>query len=287
MSYTVETAFDRFFDSINLNVDARETSRNRKDAIVHILSKNFAILEAFAIGSIPKFTAIKNDSDLDIMVVLSYGKHIKNKTALQLLQHIRDVLSDHRTNVRKNGQAVTLHYTTWPKVDIVPACRVVNDNGTISYYEIPNINNNSWIKTNPKLHASNIENKAGACGKNFRRIIKFIKYWNLCHGDYLQSYHIEVLALKIFSDINLDETAWYIFQFFQKAKDLLIAPLYYINDYADSYLSISDRQKVIKLFESTINKSSAAWYCTYEKSDHVQAITTWKQVFGKDFPSYG
>lgn len=287
MPYTVSASFDAFHANINLSGDHRQIANTRRDDVVDTLSKKFEIVESFATGSIPKYTALKEQADLDVMVALHYGKHIKDKTPTQVLQDVRDGLAEWRTGARKNGQAVTLYYRTWPNVDVVPVSRVVNDDGTISHYNVPDSNTDTWIPSRPKLHASKIESKSSDCGHSFRRIIKMIKHWNKIHGDYLQNYHIEVLALNVF-DTSLDDTPWYVFQFFDKARPLLADNIWYELGYADSYLSWSDRQEVLKRFDTAISKSRAAWGRTYNGSeDHKGAIQIWKQIFGDKFPAYG
>ncbi len=135
--------------------------------------------------------------------------------------------------------------------------------------------------------AAAIESKSTECGYNFRRIIKMIKHWNRIHSDYLQSYHIEVLALNVFSG-NIDDTCWNIYKFFEKARDLLIAPLWYDIGFADDYMSATDREQVLKRFDTAIEKSRLAWHFTYsDKNGHKSAIELWKQMFGDQFPSYG
>ncbi len=104
------------------------------------LEKEFEILDSFATGSLPKFTAVTGYADLDIMVVLHYSKHIKNKKPSEVLQAVRNCLGEYRTNVRKNGQAVTLYYKIWPNVDIVPVSRTVNDDNSVQHYNVPNMN---------------------------------------------------------------------------------------------------------------------------------------------------
>src|SRR6185312_463447 len=113
MARTVSDAFSQFFDAINLKGDYREASNQRKEHLISLLKKEFDIIDAFGIGSIPKYTALKNCADLDIMVAL-HQKHIEGRNPIQVLQTIRDALAAHKTNVRKNGQAVTLYYTSWP-----------------------------------------------------------------------------------------------------------------------------------------------------------------------------
>jgi hypothetical protein len=93
MAYTVDAFFNAFYDQINLSGDHRETANTRRNRIVELLKKDFEILEAFGTGSIPKFTALKDRADLDVMVALHYGKHIKDKQPSTVLQNVRDSLS--------------------------------------------------------------------------------------------------------------------------------------------------------------------------------------------------
>jgi hypothetical protein len=287
MAYTVGSSFNQFYDVINLGGDHRETANTRKNRIVELLGKHFTILEAFGTGSIPKFTALKGHADLDIIVALHYGNHIKDKTPTQVLQSVRDVLAEYRTGARKNGQAVTLYYETWPNVDIVPVSQSTDNNGTITHYNVPDSNTDTWIQSRPKKHAADIEQKSTDCGSNFRKIIKMIKWWNRSHSNYLQSYHIEILAMKVFNS-NIDDTEWNVFQFFEKSRLLLQSSLWHDTGYVDGYLSYYDRQEVLKRVDTAIEKTRLAWSCTYgDKNDHQTAIGIWRQVFGDKFPSYG
>lgn len=287
MAYTVAASFTQFHDNINLAGDHRQIANTRRDDIVATLSKSFEILEAFSTGSIPKYTALAQHADLDVMVVLHYTKHIKNKTPTQVLASVRDVLAEWRTGARRNGQAVTLYYKTWPNVDIVPVARFVDDNGNVVHYEVPNSNTDVWIKSKPKVFAATIESKSSECGSNFRRIIKMMKHWNRTHGDYLTSYHIEVLAIKVFSG-NLDDTPWHIHKFFDDARTYLSSSLWYDTGYVDDYLTIFGRAEALKRFDTAYLTSLTAWHNTYgTNNNHEEAIRLWKQIFGDSFPAYG
>lgn len=287
MAYTVAVSFDQFYDQINLGGDHRSTANGRRDDIVAKLGKSFEIVEAFSTGSIPKFTALRQHADLDVIVALHYDRHIKGKTPTEVLQSVRNALSQWRTGVRRNGQAVTLSYTTWPSVDVVPVSRSVDSNGMVTHYNVPDSNTDKWIESKPKELAAAIESKASNCGSNFRRIIKMIKHWNRIHSDYLQSYHIEVLSIKILNG-DLSDTPWQVFQFFSNARPLLESYLWYETGFADDYLSWSDRQEVLKRFDTAISKSRDAWHKTYgSNTDHKGAIEIWRQIFGSEFPAYG
>jgi len=285
MAYSVQSAFDQFYERINLTGDHRATANARRDSIVSLLENHFEILEAFGSGSIPRFTALKSMADLDVTVVLHYGKHIKDKTPTQVLQGVRDALGTYRNQVRKNGQAVTLFYKTWPNVDIVPVSRSADVNGNITHYNVPDANTGAWIESNPKEHASDVDSRAGICGANFRMIIKMIKAWNGAHSNYLQSYHIEVMALKTFQS-SLSDLPWDVYWAFKSFKELVANPLYHRRGYADAYLTPSDRFEVSRRLTTAMATAQMAWYLG-NKGDTAEAIKSWLQVFGGSFPAYG
>jgi len=287
MPHTVAVSFDKFYENINLDGDFRSTANTRRDDIVKKLGKDFDILEAFSTGSIPKFTALKYSADVDIMVVLHYGKHIKDKTPTQVLQTVRNSLAEWKTGTRRNGQAVTLSYVTWPNADIVPVSRKTDSQGNFLHYNVPDSNNDTWIPSRPKEFAATIEAKSTECGYLFRRMIKMLKHWNCIHSDYLTSYHIEVLAVKAINSPQ-DDLTWNVFQFFSEARKLLEGYIYYDTGLADDYLKWSDRQEVLKRFDTAVELSRAAWHLTYDKNDdHKGAIAIWKRIFGHKFPAYG
>ena len=94
MPYTVTTSFDKFYENINLGGDHRATANGRRDDIVSTLSKTFTIVDAFSAGSIPKYTALRAHADLDVILVLNWTKHIKDKTPTEVLQSVRNALAE-------------------------------------------------------------------------------------------------------------------------------------------------------------------------------------------------
>lgn len=287
MPFTVSVSFDQFFNNINLVGDHREIANKRRERIVSLLKKDFAIIESFATGSIPRFTAVSGYADVDVIVALHYSNHIKDKLPSQVLKAVRDSLGEYKTGVRRNGQAVTLSYKTWPNVDIVPASRVVDDDGQVTSYKIPDMNQEQWLRSKPKTHSRNIENRSSSCGAAFRKIIKMAKWWNHKHSSYLQSYHIEVMALQIFNT-PLSDMPWDVSEFFDKAHGLAGSLLRHAGSYVDTYLGYDSRQEIVKRLATARDLSREAWYATYgSNNDHEEAIRKWRQVFGNKFPAYG
>ena len=288
MPSTVPTSFNKFVENISLTGDHKETATARKDRVVSLLSNSFTILDAFATGSIPRGTALKTVADLDVMVVLHWSKHIKGKSAEQVLQDVRDALGEYRTNVRKNGQAVTLYYDSWPNVDIVPVSRTTDSDGSVNHYNVPNMTSGRWLESRPRRHANAIDAKANKCGDCFKPLVRMVKQWNIAHSDLMESYHIEALSLKAFDGV-ISDYPWVVFQFFDKAVTLVKSSLPYEGGYADDYLDNDDeREEVLNRLEAARDKARTAWYLTYDRrSEHEGAIGIWRQVFGDKFPAYG
>lgn len=138
----------------------------------------------------------------------------------------------------------------------------------------------------PKEHAAAIERKASECGPNFRRIIKMIKHWNSVHGAFLQSYHIEVIAIRVLSG-DLSNLTWHLHKFFEDGRKLLDSWLWHEIGFADNYLTPQARAEICKRFDGAIRLSQSAWYLTYgANEEHEKAIGLWRQIFGDRFPAY-
>lgn len=287
MAFTVSAAFDQFYEKINLSGDHRDTANSRRDHIVSLLKKNLDVVEAFPSGSIPRFTAVRDYADADVIVALHYSKHIKDKTPAQVLQSVRDTLGEYKTGVRKNGQAVTLFYQSWPNVDIVPCARSVDNQGNVTHYEIPDMNRGVWISSSPKLHSKQIEDRSSTCGPSFRKIIKMAKWWNHKHSEYLQSFHIEVMALRSLT-APLTDLPWNVFTYFNETATLIQSSLWHESSNVDDYLTWSDREEARKRLATARDLARDAWFATYgQNNDHRTAISKWRQIFGDKFPEYG
>lgn len=288
MALYVSSAFAQFFDNINLPGDHHEIARSRRDNVVSIMKGDFTILDSMTIGSIPKFTAVKGEADLDIMIVLHYGNHIKDKKPSQVLSAVRKTLSNYRTELRRNGQAVTLYYQTWPNVDIVPVAQNTSG-GQLNHYLVPDMTSEQWLPSRPDIHAQKLTDRNGSFGIEFKKIIKMIKWWNKQHSDYMESYHIEVIAHKAF-ETKFDSFSWDLFRYFSIAAELAASPLWYEWSYADQYLQDRPtwRPEVVMRLERARDKARDAWYATYQaNNDHARAIGLWRQIFGEKFPAYG
>jgi hypothetical protein len=250
LPYTVPVSFDKFIENISVSGNLSETANSRSQSIVNLLNTEFSILEAFPLGSLVSRTALKGYADADVMLVLHFGKHIEDQSPTQVLQTVRDKLSEYNTRMaKKNGQAVTLYFKTWPNVDIVPAFRVF-DNGEFYCYKIPNMNDDTWIEARPKVHIQNMSR----ISNSKINLVKMMKEWNRNHSSYLSSFHIEVMALGY--DDFYEDYAWHVFKFFERMCDKIqykIPSSAGLGGYVDEYLTYSDRQEAKKRIETALH----------------------------------
>lgn len=290
MPHTVPYSFDVFFEAINLPGDYRADATERRERIVGYLEDRFEILEAFPSGSIPRYTALKDYSDLDIIVALHFGEHIDGRAPSAVLKDVRDALDRyHDTTVRRNGQAVTMHFADWPKVDVVPAKRY-SLNGETTAFGIPDMHSEQWIRSRPKVHSKRMAEEASRQGAGFKRMVKMLKEWNRIRGAPMQSYHLEVLALKVLDTSGFDDDddhTWPLLKYFEDATPLVREYLWHDGDFVDDYLDDQSRREVVRLFEEATKLATQAWSHTYRDDADEAAIKIWKQMFGPRFPAYG
>ncbi|MEG8281061.1 nucleotidyltransferase [Streptomyces sp. AHA2] len=285
MAWTVDSAFADFHTTINLPGDHRTIANTRRDWVLRRLGTSMTVLDAFSMGSIPRYTALKGYADLDIIAVLHYEQHIKGRLPSTVLGNVKRALGPGAGSVRRNGQAVTMRFQSWPDIDVVPAVRVTNDSGEVTHYEIPDMNREIWLETKPHKHTRDVNSKAESHGLKFRQVIKFIKDWNRRQSISLQSYHLEVIALKTPTDWKSYD--WSVLQWFSHAKSQLYSCWHEGND-VSAYLTADRAYLVQQQINQAYTAALNAWYATSGPNpNQAAAIREWKSIFGQRFPSYG
>jgi hypothetical protein len=179
-----------------------------------------------------------------------------------------------------------MKFMSWPDVDVVPASKVTNSDGSITHYNIPDMNREEWIETKPRLHSRHMIDASSERGSNFRRVVKMMKDWNRRQDVSIQSYHLEVIALQT-SVSDWDDTGWAVYQWFSKAETSLDW-LWHEGKDVSEYLSFERALKAKNQIKEAKNKALTAWYNTSNgKDDHREAIRIWRSIFGNNFPTYG
>jgi len=282
MPYLLSTAFDVFLRNITVGGDLRSTAVARRDKIAELLEGKMDTLDIFPTGSLVRGTGLKGSSDVDVIVLLHYGKHIKGKTPTQVLKSVRDALSDYNARiVKKNGQAVTLYFKTWPNVDIVPAKRVDLANGGHEIH-IADSNTETWILTNPSAHDAKIKK----IPLRRRQLIRMAKCWNAAHSSYMESFHIELAALNAAYATDgerwaEDDWTYSLVELFNAAEELTSPTGQLWFEYTtDDWLELRDRLSRAKKL------ADDAWASARDR-DYATGMQKLRVLFGDRFPAYG
>lgn len=284
MAWTTEVAFDDFYNEINLPGDHHGLANARRDWVLQRLRNNgIDVLEAIAFGSIPRFTALKEHADVDVLAVLHFTKHIKDRQPSEVLLNVKSALGTGQAGRgRRNGQAVTVTFQSWPNIDVVPASRIAKD-GVVTGYEIPDMNREVWLPTNPPEHSRAILAAVNQRGYRFRRVITMLKHWNRRQPVKLQSYHLEVIALKLAT--SWTDHSWPLYQWFQSAQSQTHYCWHAGQDITE-YLTWEQAESINAQLKAAETAANTAWYKSYT-DDHAAAIAAWKSIFGQKFPAYG
>lgn len=282
MPYLMSSSFDKFIENITIGGDTKKVATARRDAIIELLKEKFTILDSFPTGSLVRNTGLKNSSDADVIVVLHYGKHVENKTPRQLLESVQSALGEYNAKIiKKNGQAVTLYFKTWPNVDIVPAKRVTV--GAFQNLRIPDANTGRWIATAPKAHDNRIANMP----LRSRRLVRMVKCWNKAHSGYFLSYHIEKVVLEINAAHDgeswaEDDWPWALAQYFKKAVEMTEPSTAMSAEYG-----IEDCTQLRERLKRARDISNEAWQTIYQDKNVEKAVGRLRVLFGDRFPAYG
>jgi hypothetical protein len=282
MPYLVSTAFAQFISAISVDGDARATATARRNRIAELLEGKMHTLDIFPTGSMMRGTALADVSDVDVIAVLHYGKHVENRTCMQVLESVREALSSYNAQiVKKNGQAVTLYFKSWPNVDIVPAKRVTTTGGGHELW-IPDTNTGEWIRTDP----ASLDALMRGTSQRRRQLVRIIKYWNAAHSSYLRSFHIDHIALTCTSARDgdpweEDDWPWAVLQFFEKATEATDPSKELWLEY-----DADDWEELRKRLHRAKELAQSAWHAV-RHDDAETAMTKLHALFGDAFPSYG
>ena len=205
---TLDEAFRKFKSRLELNDKERANASERHTEIRAHLKSKFDIENDFLTGSYARWTKTKPLKDVDIFCPLGpKDKGYRDKPPGDVLNAFYDALVEKygTANVSKQRRSCTVDFgvdvdaedkTNWKivSVDVVPAYKDGDD------YEIPDTGKGTWIKTNPKTHASKAVEAQKAYSDEWKAIVRMLKYWNNHNGKPIKpSFLIEVMCLDCLS----------------------------------------------------------------------------------------
>lgn len=200
------SGLNTFCDTIKL--DNYEEMQTTASEIAKKLNKVYYSLDAdslshlYIVGSVGRKTAIKNNSDLDIIFdlpVSTYKKFNSYQTNGQssLLQEVKGYLQERypKTTISGNGQVVVIEFHKYT-VELVPGFKQ-SDNR----FKYPDTHNDgSWKYTNPIPEQEECQNCEDKSNNNYFNFCHIIRGWKNTQGFKFGGLLIDTLVYNHFKD---------------------------------------------------------------------------------------
>jgi hypothetical protein len=292
MATTINAAFAQFRANLEITDLQTETVSTRHNSVRDVLKSGMTVIDDFLTGSYARHTMIAplKEADVDVFVALDpdYYKHYfgQNGGPAGLLDWVKQTLRKTYTltpNISRNGQAVTIRFSDF-LVDLVPG--FVRSGGG---YIIPNSITTTWLSTDPKRHVDIFSAANQTHQQKLIPLIKMIKGWNKCHSSFFSSFHLEVLALQVLTNVNITDYPSGLRFFFDKAREAVagtnLDPAGYGDDigkYIDTAEKIAEaKRRMTAAYEAALRAEQQG--VLYERT----AIDLWRGLIPAYFPAYG
>ena len=293
MAKTIPESFKTFKSNLEITNLQAATVSTRQQSVRAAVENGLDVLDSFLSGSYSRQTLIAplKQADIDIIVVLD-PKHFHNYNGqnggqaglLDLLKGVLKKTYPNTPDISRNGQAVTIQFTDFV-VDVVPAFNR-QDGG----YLIPNSITQAWLSTDPKKHVQIWSAANQSHNGDLVPLIKMLKAWNRMTSTFLQSFHLETMALQILNNVTISDFPSGTRYVFDKSRDYVTKknpdPAGYGDD-VGGYLNTDEKVKnAVSRFETAYTRALKAEDLA-RRGYVADAVGMWRMVFGDYFPAYG
>jgi hypothetical protein len=202
---SIDEAFRKFKCRLELNEREQTNASSRHNEIREHLRNRFDLDDDFLTGSYRRHTKTKPLKDVDIFCVLgAEEKNYRNEHPSVVLGAFERALADKYGSkaVSSQRRSVTVNFSVVVDAEDNTDYRIVSMDVVPAFawgknYEIPDQDDGSWIKTNPKIHEDKAVAAQQAYSGEWKGIVRMMKYWNNHHDKPIKpSFLIEVMALE-------------------------------------------------------------------------------------------
>lgn len=196
---TGQTSLDDYADETGPTNRQGKTINERRERLEQILEEEMEVVESHQFGSFTRGTMVgplSEDSDTDVMFVLSRDKHGKwergENGSRNCLRAVKRALEKRYPNskVSIDRNVVSVQFSDFT-VDVAPAFK----DGT-GGYKIPDTysEGRSWVRTNPRGYKQRFEAVDNARGGKLQKVARVAKKLRENRNVPVSSYHMEVMA---------------------------------------------------------------------------------------------
>lgn len=226
-------------------------------------------------GSVSKHTYVDGLSDIDVLVTLN-NSELGDKSPSYVYKHFAEKLQLRlpKTEISVGNLAITVTFKDGIEIQLMPSIKT--DTGI----KIAKANGEDWSKVlRPGKFAEKLVSVNQQCNGKVVPVIKLVKsiVSQLPEKKRMKGYHIESLAVSIFSNYNGETTSKAMLkQFFDKAVTKVLSP---IKDstgqtvHTDSYMGSKD-----SLQRKTVSDGLSGILRKIESAERSRSLDQWKEI---------
>lgn len=196
----IESRFRKLLEGAHFTESDQSAYTGHVNSVATRLRSRFDIAEVKVFGSVSRGTAVRQRSDVDLLVVLQphevlWGGAVVSSTTI--LNRLRDELSGRfpNTALGRDGEAVVVPFRDgiYP-IDVVPAFVAAGSDEGNKTYGIPSFGGN-WQSTSPDAHRGFILKANLKSGGRLSEVARLAKIWRTSRYPEirLSSFHLELL----------------------------------------------------------------------------------------------
>jgi len=284
---TPQEQFDKYLaDHLNLTkkdiekVQVHIELREKLETKLEFKGKDNDETYSFLTGSYSRNTAIRPPKDVDFFIVLNDKKYgdLKPSELLNLLEKtLKEILPD--TTIFQQTHSVTIEYDEEFSIDVIPAFETNSE-----LYKIPHVSENTdiWLESNPKIHGEKLTEANDTTNGLLVPLVKLLKAWKRDKCSYVKSFHLELLAIEIINNSDIESYTEGINLFFDNASNYLenscIVDPANSDNLVDDYLVDDERENLKYLIKTeAVIAQNAVSLENDGKTD--ESIKEWDKIF--------
>lgn len=289
---TTTEYFDDLLSEISLKLgdDERNLIEEKQNALREKLREKLSLQDDFLTGSYKRHTIIKPKDDnekFDVDLFVAFDKENYGESELSdLRQEVIDALHEVESEDTEFGitainkdqrRSIGVEFGNNFQIDVVPAVQIEKD----VLYKIFDRRTLDAVKSNPKLHGKLLSEANEETGGLLVPLIKILKTWKREKCDYIKSFHIELMAVKIFTGTTIESIPKGLLTFFESAGDYFSKAC--LKDPANNEMLIDEyldkdgtREQACTLIETEKVVAKAA---TDAGENGDDAVKEWEKVF--------
>lgn len=277
-----------------LNLTEKEQKQISKKhlSLRESLREKLPVEDDFLTGSYPRNTMIRpmSDDKFDVDFFLAFSNNEFGEYKLpELLETVKVALEEIKDDdpdivkITDQNRSIGVEYDGNFQIDVVPAIEIEKD----ELYKIFDKKSRQPVKSNPKLHGKNLseanENTESGSVRRLVPIIKLLKLWKRDKCDYVKSFHLELLAVEILQNEQIESYSYGLVKFFNSANEKLqeasLTDPANDDNMVDAYLDEDGtRDELLELIGKEKLIAAQAWQFEND-GDYDRVVKEWKKIF--------